>query len=91
MLTLLAMTIICQVLGHGLLTYALKDIAAGIVSLFHLLVPVLSAVEAWWVFDEALSNLSLLTFVIVLVGIVVSLQGTPDNTIEATNQTNEDP
>ncbi|NEP57338.1 MAG: DMT family transporter [Symploca sp. SIO2G7] len=90
-LTLFAMTIICQVLGHGLLTYALKEITAGIVSLCHLLVPVLSAVEAWWIFDEALSNWSLLTFVIVFVGIIVSLQGTPTSVIEATSQANEDP
>ncbi|NEQ67386.1 MAG: DMT family transporter [Symploca sp. SIO2D2] len=90
-LTLLAMTIICQVVGHGLLTYALKDITAGIVSLCHLLVPILSAAEAWWVFGEALSKLSILTFVIVLAGIIISLRGVNKSTIEVTNQANEDP
>jgi len=89
-LTLLAMTIICQVMGHGLFTYALKDITAGIVSLCHLLVPVLSAAEAWWVFGEALSKLSILTFVIILAGIIVSLRGVSNDTIEVTNQANED-
>jgi len=90
-LTLLAMTIICQVVGHGLLTYALKDITAGIVSLCHLLVPILSAAEAWWVFGEALSKLSILTFVTVLAGIIISLRGVNKSTIEVTNQANEDP
>ncbi|MGK7873113.1 MAG: DMT family transporter [Xenococcaceae cyanobacterium] len=71
-LTLLTMAIICQAVGHGLLTYCLKYITAGVVSLSHLLVPLLSAVEAWLVFDEPLTWLSAITFTLVLGGIVIS-------------------
>lgn len=90
-LTLLAMTLICQVLGHGLLTYALKDISAGIVSLCHLLVPVLSTVEAWLVFNESLSSLSLVTFAIVLGGIAISVQGVPTVSTQTNDSANSVP
>ncbi|MEB3179495.1 MAG: DMT family transporter [Nostocaceae cyanobacterium] len=74
-LTILAMAVVCQVIGHGLLTYCLKYIAAEIVSLSYLLVPVMSSVEAWLFFNESLTWLSAIIFTVVLGGIVISVSG----------------
>jgi drug/metabolite transporter (DMT)-like permease len=74
-LTIITMALFCQVLGHGLLTYCLKYIAAEVVSLSHLLVPVMSSVEAWLFFHESLTWLSAIIFAVVLGGIVVSVSG----------------
>lgn len=68
-LVLLAMAIICQAIGHGLLTYCLKYISAGVVSLSHLSVPIFSAAEAWLFFSEPLTGAGAIAFATVLGGI----------------------
>lgn len=72
-LSLLGMAIVCQGIGHGLLTYCLKYINAGVVSLSHLSVPIFSAVEAWMLFGEALNWFNALAFAVVLGGIAIGV------------------
>lgn len=70
-LTLLAMALLCQVVGFGLLAYCLKFVTAGVISLAHLTIPLFSASIAWPVFDEPVSWTSAIAFAIVLSGIAV--------------------
>lgn len=84
--TLLTMAIVCQGLGFGLLTYCLKYIAAGVVSLAHLLMPLLSAGLAWPVFGEPITRSVAVAFVVVLGGIVLGVLGTPPNLTSGSRQ-----
>jgi len=76
-LAIFALAAICQVLGHGLLTFCLKYTSAGIVSLSHLLVPLLSAGIAWPVFNEPLTLPTAIAFAVVTGGIALSIAGSP--------------
>ena len=69
----IALALVCQVLGQGLLVHSLEQLSAEFVALFLLLEPVVAAVGAWAFFAEQLSWLSLITFVIVLAGISLAL------------------
>lgn len=72
-LAIIAMAMICQALGHGLLTYCLKSVNAGAVSLSHLSVPLFSALEAWFFFGEPLTPTSAIAFAIILGGIAIGI------------------
>ncbi len=74
-LVILVMAIVCQTVGFGLLTYCLKFISAGVMSLLHLLIPLMSASVAWLAFGESLSLSNVLAFFIIIGGIVISIQG----------------
>jgi len=70
--TLLAMAIICQTIGMGLLAYCLRFISAGVISLLHLSMPLISASIAWLAFGEPLSCWNVLVFVVIIGGIIIS-------------------
>lgn len=64
---------ICQVLGHGLLTYSLAKFSSVVVSLVHLLEPVFSAIFAFFIFSEELSFFNLMGFAVVLIGLYLAI------------------
>jgi len=72
-LAVLALALICQVIGHGLLTYSLKQFSSGLVSVSMLSVPMLSAVLAMVLFSEKLNLINWCAFAIVLAGIYLSI------------------
>lgn len=68
-LAIIALALVCQVLGQSLQAYNLKKFSSGFVSVCLLLDPVITAILAWIIFSEQLSPLNLLAFSVVLVGI----------------------
>jgi drug/metabolite transporter (DMT)-like permease len=71
----LSMAMVCQFLGHGLLTFSLTKLSSVTVSLVHLLEPVFSAFLAWVIFWEHLSFSTWVGFVIVLSGLYLTVLG----------------
>ncbi|MFN6516045.1 MAG: DMT family transporter [Nostoc sp. CreGUA01] len=65
--------VICQVLGHGLLTYSLAKFSSVVVSLVHLLEPVFSAIFAFVIFSEKISFFNLTGFAVVLIGLYLAI------------------
>ncbi|XZO02749.1 MAG: DMT family transporter [Microcoleus sp.] len=59
--------------GHSLLTYSLKLLSSGFVSVSILLDPIFTAILAWVFLSEALSFSNLLAFVVILLGIFLTL------------------
>ncbi|WP_334762140.1 DMT family transporter [Nostoc sp.] len=55
-LWVISLALICQVLGHGLLTYSLATFSSVVVSLVHLLEPVFSGIFALVIFSEKLTG-----------------------------------
>jgi len=74
-LALLSMAIVCQFLGHGLLTFSLTALSSVTVSLVHLLEPVFSTFLAWVVFGEHLSFWTWMGLVVVLAGLYLTVVG----------------
>ncbi len=68
-LSVIALAVICQAFGQGLLIHSLGRLSSGFVALFLLLEPVITAILAWILFSEKLSLFNWLAFSIVLVGI----------------------
>jgi len=79
----ISLTIIGQVLGHGLLAYSLKKLSSGFVALVLLLQPVLTAIASWGVFGERLSLFDWVAFFLIMLGLylAVSSQSTKTNSI----------
>jgi drug/metabolite transporter (DMT)-like permease len=72
-LAVLALAVLCQILGQGMLVHSLNQLSAEFVALFLLLEPILAGVGAWIIFGERLSVLNLVAFAIALVGIYLSM------------------
>jgi drug/metabolite transporter (DMT)-like permease len=72
-LSVLGLTLICQILGQGFLVYSLNHLSASFVAIFLLLDPVLAAGGAAAVFSEYLSWWNVLAFGAVLAGIYLTL------------------
>jgi drug/metabolite transporter (DMT)-like permease len=68
-----ALALISQVMGHGLLTYSLKQFSSELVSVSMLAIPVLSALLALLLFAQQLSVFNAFAFLIVLSGIYLSI------------------
>ncbi|NEP17714.1 MAG: DMT family transporter [Leptolyngbya sp. SIO4C1] len=79
-LAVIALALLSQALGQGLLTYCLKQFSAGFVAVSMLTIPVLAAVAALICFGERLSWLNWAAFGIVLLGVylAVSAQDSDD-------------
>ncbi len=60
-------------LGHGLLTYSLKQVSAELVSVTTLAVPILATVLAMIFFSQTVSLFNGFAFLIVLIGIYLSI------------------
>lgn len=71
-LVAIALAVICQAFGQGLLIHSLGRLSSGFVALVLLLEPALAAILAWLLFSESLSLLNWLSFAVVLVGIYLA-------------------
>jgi drug/metabolite transporter (DMT)-like permease len=71
-LTVIFLALVCQILGLGLYAYCLNRLSSGFVSLCDLFVPVLSAQGAWFIFSEKLNWATLISFVVIMLGVYVS-------------------
>ncbi len=73
----IALALISQFIGQGLLTYSLARFSSGFVAVSMLAIPVIAAILAMLIFSENLSLLNWLAFSVVLSGIylAVSAQG----------------
>lgn len=72
-LSVISLALVCQVFGHGLLTYSLAKLSSVVVSLVHLLEPVFSSIFAWAIFWERLSFSNWVGFAVVLIGLYLAV------------------
>lgn len=72
-LVVIALAVICQILGQGLMVYSLNVLSSGFIALFLLLEPVLAAIGAGAFFSETLGLGNWLAFAVVLVGMYLAL------------------
>ncbi|MEH2387349.1 MAG: EamA family transporter [Nostoc sp.] len=72
-LWVISLALICQVLGHGLLTYSLATFSSVVVSLVHLLEPVFSGIFALVIFSEKLTYSNWGGFAVVLIGLYLAV------------------
>lgn len=70
-LAVLAIGLLCNLIGVGALFYSLQQFSSSFVSVVLLLEPIIAAFLAWPIFGEQLSYLDGLMFVLVLSGIYV--------------------
>lgn len=71
-LAVIALGIVCQVIGQGLLVHCLQQFSSSFIALFLLLEPILTAAFAWVIFAEQLSWWNGLAFGVVLIGIYLA-------------------
>ncbi|MEH1794226.1 DMT family transporter [Nostoc sp.] len=76
-LWVISLALICQVLGHGLLTYSLAKFSSVVVSLVHLLEPVFSGIFALIIFSEKLTFSNWAGFAVVLMGLYLAVSSQP--------------
>jgi drug/metabolite transporter (DMT)-like permease len=69
----LGAALVTQVIGHGLLTYSLKQFSAGLISVALLAVPIIAAVLAMILFGQNIPLESAIVFLIVLAGIYLTV------------------
>ena len=75
-LVLIALALVTQVAGQGLIVYALAHLPAAFGSVSLLVQPVIAAGLAWLLFAEALGPLELAGAGLVLAGIAMARRGT---------------
>lgn len=68
----IGLAVICEALGHGLVVYSLRYLSAAFINVFLLLESVLAAVLAYLIFAEALGPLTLITFAMILGGVLLA-------------------
>ena len=71
-LIVIALAIVCQAVGQGLLVYSFKYFSSGLIALFLLLSPIMTALLAWLIFAESLDIFNGVAFVLVLGGIYLA-------------------
>lgn len=83
-LSVLALALVCQVFGHGILTYSLDKFSSVVVSLAHLLEPVFGSIFAFVIFWERLSFSNWVGFAVVLSGLYIAISSfiTVDSTLD---------
>lgn len=72
-LAVLGLALVSQVIGHGLLTYSLKQFSSGLVSVSMLAIPMIATMLAMFLFSQPLSLLNGIAFLIVLLGIYLAI------------------
>ncbi len=72
-LAVLALALISQVVGHGLLAHSLKQLSSGLVSVLMLTIPIMSAMLAALVFGQRLGWANSIAFLVVLSGIYLAV------------------
>ena len=71
-LILIALAIVCQVMGQGLLVYSLKRFSSSFLAVFLLLEPIFTALLAWMILAENLNLFNGLAFVLIISGIYLA-------------------
>ena len=71
-LTIIALAVVCQTFGQGLLVHSLKHFSSSFVGIFALLKPIITALLAWVIFAEGISITSGIALVLILVGIYLA-------------------
>lgn len=76
-LMVIALAVICQTFGQGLLVYSLKYFSSSFVGIFALLKPIITALLAWIIFAEHLNVTSGIAVVLILAGIYLAKPTVP--------------
>lgn len=71
-LIVIALAVVCQTFGQGLLVYSLKQFSSSFVGIFALLKPIFTALLAWIIFTEQISTTSAIALVLILTGIYLA-------------------
>jgi drug/metabolite transporter (DMT)-like permease len=71
-LTVIALAVVCQTFGQGLLVFSLKQFSSSFVGIFTLLKPLVTALLAWVIFAEGISITSAISLVLILLGIYLA-------------------
>ena len=71
--SVIALALICQIIGQGLIAYSLNFLSSGMVTITMLLDPVLSAILAWAILSEKITILNGISCFIVLFGIYLTI------------------
>ena len=79
---LLALALVSQILGQGLLAYCLGKVNASLSSLITLSQPVVAALYAWVIFQEHLNLQSIITIIITLTGAYLAKTQTSNKLVE---------
>ncbi|WP_274641652.1 DMT family transporter [Streptococcus equinus] len=79
---LLALALVSQILGQGLLAYCLGKVNASLSSLLTLSQPVVAALYAWVIFQEHLNLQSIIAIIITLTGVYLAKTQTSNKLVE---------
>ncbi|SDI73562.1 DMT family transporter [Streptococcus equinus] len=79
---LLALALVSQILGQGLLAYCLGKVNASLSSLITLSQPVVAALYAWVIFQEHLNLQSIIAIIITLTGVYLAKTQTSNKLVE---------
>ena len=71
-LAVIALAVVCQTLGQGLLIYSLKQFDSTFVGIFTLLKPIVTALLAWIIFTESLNITNGVAAILILSGIFLA-------------------
>lgn len=71
-LTIIALAVVCQTFGQGLLIYSLQQFSSSFVGVFALLKPLITAVLAWIIFAEEIGITSGIALVLISFGIYLA-------------------
>lgn len=71
-LTVIALAVVCQTFGQGLLVFSLKQFSSSFVGIFALLKPLITAILAWVIFAEGINIVNAIALVLILVGIYLA-------------------
>ena len=77
-LNVIALAIVCQTFGQGLLVYSLKQFSASFVGVFTLLKPAIATLLAWVIFTEEVSITNGAALLLILVGIYLAKSSDSD-------------
>ena len=71
-LNVIALAVVCQTFGQGLLVYSLKRFSSSFVGVFALLKPLITALLAWAIFSEEIGLINGVALVSILTGIYLA-------------------
>ena len=71
-LSVIALAVVCQTFGQGLLVFSLKQFSSSFVGIFALLKPIVTALLAWVIFAEDISLTSSIALGLILTGIYLA-------------------
>ncbi len=74
-LVVIALAVVCQTFGQGLLVYSLKQFSSSFVGIFALLKPIFTAILGWLILSENISLTSGVALILILAGIYLAKSG----------------